>query len=287
MKHRITSIALIGLAALTACPARGDLSLETETARLVKPGHFEFSAAGEYQHSPQGEEYDIPLAIEWGVMPRLALLIEPVAYTVIRGLGGPAAKGIGDLELTLQYLVLDERQYFPAIAAAVEGRIPTARNRLIGSGVADYRVYVIASKQVGDFDFHFNAGYNVIGAPSGTKTKNPVDLEFAIEWFVHPKFDLFAEVNYVDSSRGASTGAAASAGGGGEGGALLHADSAQSFALRGPHAGGAITAEVAGTEIVGTAGIRYHLNPQVDVYTSLSYDNNYATLVRTGITWKL
>ena len=286
MKHQIVSIALISLTAISACPVRGDLSLETETARLLKPGHFEFSAAGEYQHSPQGEEYDIPLAIEWGVMPRLGLLIEPVAYTVIRGPGGPAAQGIGDLELTLQYLVLDERRYVPAIAGAVEGRIPTARNRLIGSGVADYRIYLIASKQVGDFDFHFNAGFNVIGAPSGTKTTNPVDLEFAAEWFAHPQFDLYAEVNYVDSSRGSSTTAAAT-GGGGEGGALLHAAGARSFALRGPHAGGAITAEVAGTEIVGTAGIRYHLNPQVDVYTSLSYDNNYATLVRTGITWKL
>jgi hypothetical protein len=254
--------------------ARADLALETETARVVAPGRFELSSAFEFQNASDGQEYAVPMAFEFGVIDRLEVLIEPVAFTSIQHKSTSPASGLGDLEATATYLVLKENDPLPAIAFAGEVKFPTATNRQIGSGKYDYRLYAIASKRIGDFDLHFNLGYNIIGAPKGSRTQNPIDAEFGFEWFLNPKFDLFGEVTYVGSSIGASSIASESgnrsrdrAAGEGTGGAL-------------------VTSEVAGVEIVGSLGVRYHLTPTIDVFGSFSYDNNDAKLFRTGITFK-
>ena len=265
-------IALVAIAWIPAA-AKADLSLETETARPVKPGHFELGTAFEFQNSPNGEEYALPAAFEFGVVDRLEMLIEPVPFTSVRPPGGPRVSGLGDTEITLSYLAFREQPYIPAIAVAGEIKIPTARNLTLGDRRVDYRVYVVASKRIGDFDVHANLGYNIIGEPAHVKTKNPIDAEFAVEWFVHPKFDLFAEVTYVGSSLKSSGSGetTAAAGDGGDGGTTTSTQ---------------VTAEVAGEEIVYTAGLRYHLTDHVDVFGSFSYDNLSDRLYRTGITWK-
>ena len=75
---------IIGMSLIVAgSNAHGDLSMETETARVLSPGHVEVGTAFEFQTSPAGEEYALPMAIEFGVLPRLEALIEPVAVTSI------------------------------------------------------------------------------------------------------------------------------------------------------------------------------------------------------------
>jgi 3,4-dihydroxy-2-butanone 4-phosphate synthase len=60
---------LAGTGWLLLNEADADLSLETETARLLQPGHVELSLAGEYQHSREGGELAVPLAFEAGLLP--------------------------------------------------------------------------------------------------------------------------------------------------------------------------------------------------------------------------
>lgn len=245
--------------------ARGDLAMETETARILEPGHFEIGTAFEFQTSSNGEEFALPMAIEFGVFHHLEALLEPVPFTSIRPAGGESATGLGDLETTLTYLLVEEQKYIPALAIAGEIKFPTAGNSQIGSGEYDYRFYAVASKRLGNVDLHFNFGYNIIGSPPGVSTKNPIDVEVGAEWFVHPKFDLFAEINYVGSSSS----------NGGEG-TVPGGDSAD--------AGG--TPEIAAEELVGSVGVRAHIARHVDIFGSFSYDNNDAKLFRTGITIK-
>jgi len=259
---RLGAILIVGSVVHSAF---GDLAIETETARVLEPGHFEFGAAGEFQTSPNGLEYALPMAVEFGVFHHLELLIEPVPFTSIRPKGGGSATGVGDLETTLTYLVVEEKKYVPALALAGEVKIPTARNSQIGSGEYDYRIYAVASKRLGNVDLHMNLGYNITGAPPGVETQNPFDVEVAVEWFVHPRFDLFAEVTYVGSSSPA----------GGEG------------ALPGVAIGEAgNTPEIAANELVGSVGIRGHVNRHLDIFGSFSYDNNNAKLFRTGFAIK-
>jgi hypothetical protein len=245
--------------------AYSDLAMETETARVLQPGRIEVGTAFEFQTSPAGEEYALPMALEFGVFPHLEALIEPVPFTSIRPKGETAATGVGDLETTLTYLGVEEKQYIPALAIAGEIKFPTAGNRQIGSGEYDYRIYAIASKRLGPVDVHANFGYNIIGSPPGVSTRNPIDVEAGAEWFVHPKFDLFGEINYVGSSASSESSA--------EAGVPVAGEST-------------VTPEIAAEELVGSVGVRAHAGRHVDVFGSFSYDNNDAKLFRTGVTIK-
>ncbi len=171
--------------------------------------------------------------------------------------------GVGDTEVSLTYLVVMEQQYIPALAIAGEVKIPTARNSAIGSKEFDYRIYGVASKRFGDVDLHFNLGYTFVGSPSGSSTKNPIDIELGADWFISPKIDLFAEITYVGSSIGNSSN---------EGDSQLGE--------------GNFAPEVGGKEIVGSVGARYHFTDQFEIFGSFSYDNNNASLIRTGLSWK-
>jgi len=246
------------LAVLCACSeqARADLALETETARLLLPGRWEFSAAFEFQTSSDGKEVASPLAIAVGLMDRLELMVEPVPYTKIAPSDESAAIGVGDTEVTLQYLLIKEKPVIPAIAIAGEVKIPTARAKIIGSQEWDFRIYAIASKRIGPVDVHFNVGFNIIGEPTGVKSRNPWDVSLAAEWFVHPKFDIIGEVTYVGS------------------------------AVRSEDPNIAVTPEIAGEEIVYTAGLRYHVSKDFDVFGTFSYDNQDAKLYRVGLSFK-
>jgi hypothetical protein len=51
---RLLAILVLGAAVQSAF---GDLAIETETVRVLEPGHFELGAAGEFQTSPNGLEY--------------------------------------------------------------------------------------------------------------------------------------------------------------------------------------------------------------------------------------
>ena len=251
---------LVIVAVLTsACSTvLGDLALETETARVLNPGQVEGGAAFEFQTAFDGQEYAFPGFVEFGVLPHLEVLIEPVAAVLIRPTsGGKAATSFGELETTVTGLILEERKYVPALAAGFEVKFPTSNNFAVGSGEYDYRIYGILSKRIGDVDVHLNLGYNIIGSPPGVATKNPLDFEVAAEWFVNPKIDIFAEYNRTNSSVGRS----------GHGMDFVPT---------------VITAEVAPLTVVGSVGMRYHVNSHLKVFGSFSYDNSDAKLFRTG-----
>ena len=194
-------------------------------------------------------------------------MIEPVAYTGIFPRGGKSTQGIGDVEATLTFLALEEQKYVPAIALAGEVKIPTANKVQIGTRVADYAIYLIGSKKFGAVDVHANVAYTIVGEPSSISVKNRWSLALAAEWSFHPKWDLFGEMMYTTSAHGRglrNQGVVSGAEGDGT----------------------TVSAEVGGVELFGTLGIKYHLRSNIDVFTSVTYDNADATLVRTGITWK-
>lgn len=236
--------------------ARADLSLETETARLLPPGKFEFSTAFELQHSRDGEELAVPMAFEFGVFKRLELLIEPVVFTAIL----PSSKadreaiGIGDLEATATFLVLEEKKWLPAVAVAGEIKIPTARDKMIGTGETDYTGYFILSKRIGKLDVSGNFGYTVLGKPKGVTLQNIYSWAVSLDYKLTDKFDLLAEV-LGNTPSGAK-------------------DNAN------------VTTEATGGEIVGTGGGRYHLRPNIDLFGAVSYDNAQAVSFRSGVTFK-
>jgi len=232
--------------------------LETETARPLQRGVLEIGAGYEFQHSREGDEVAIPLAFELGLTNRLGLLVEPVPYTAIRPEVGTSATGPGDLEVTLSFLARHESARMPALALAVEEKIPTARNSLIGTGKADHAAYIIGSKRLNRFDVHANFGYTMVGSPKGQSLSNRVMGALAGEFTLTPSTLLYGEVL-------ASTSA-----GGGEGTAAPP--------------GAPAAPEVSGDEILATVGVAHSFDGRARYSFGITRDNVGAIQVRPGIT---
>ena len=232
--------------------------LETETARPLHAGQVEIGVGYEFQHSREGNETAVPFAIELGITDRLGLLVEPVAYTAIRPEIGPAATGPGDLEITASYLVRNESRFAPAVAFALEEKIPTARNNLIGTGKADHTAYLIASKKFGRFDAHANFGYTIVGSPRGQSLNNRIAGALATEYELTPANLLYAEV------------LAATTAGGGEGTVAP--------------IGTPVAPEASGDQIFGTIGIAHAFTRGSRFSLGVTRDNVGAVQLRPGIT---
>jgi hypothetical protein len=231
---------------------------ETETARPLRAGQLEVGAGYEFQHSSEGNETAIPFAFELGITNRLGLLVEPVAYTAIRPKVGSSATGVGDLEITASYLLRGESGRLPAFALALEEKLPTAKNNLIGTGQPDHAAYIIASKRFGQFDTHANVGYTIVGSPNGLSLSNRIMGALASELTLTPSTSLYGEV------------LASTAAGGGEGTAAAP--------------GAPVVPEASGDQIFGTLGIAHSFLAGSRFSLGITRDNVGAMQIRPGIT---
>ena len=254
----ITAISLGAL--LCASASFAGQPLETESARLLDKGRFTCESAFEYQTSSEGRETALPMLVEYGITHRLQLALEPVFGTDIHPKIGRRASGIGDLEATLAYLIGSETRKRPAIALAAEVKLPTAKDRLIGTGKTDIAGYLIASRRFAKLDLHANIGYTVLGKPAGIALNNIFSFALAGEYQVSPRWDWVGELF-------ANTSAAPGLGEGGNTGGA----SAQ-------------TAELAGGEAFGMLGCRWRATAAISVALGIVYDNNNAMLLRPGVT---
>jgi len=244
-----------------ALPLFASQPLETETARLLPAGAAKVEVVAELQKAHEGTERAFPLVFEYGLTDRTELTVEPVLGTSIRPRSGQHASGFGDLEITLTQLLRRENGALPAFAVAVETKIPTAHNRLIGTGKADYTGYLIASKKLDRIDLHANLGYTIIGSPAGTQLKNIIDYAFAEEFHLSPRIDFVGEIIGNTSSTGETVEGA-------------------------PATNPTVPPEAAGAEISALLGVRYRATPALVFALGVSYDNNHAWLIRPGITWR-
>jgi hypothetical protein len=258
--HRVAFLMAMG--ALVALSPRqvSAQELETETARVMKTGAFKAASGFEYQTSSEGRELAVPVLLEAGVlMDRLELVVEPVAYAAVLPKRGTHAQGVGDIEVTLVGLAVEEHDWLPAFALAAEVKIPTARNSLLGTGKADYAGYLILSRRFGGLDTHFNVGYSILGRPQGVDVKNIFNFALAARYVVGERWDFFGEVLATTSSSLASE--------------------------NGPETPGGAAAELAGGELVGTLGAGYRVVPSLLLSIGVSFDNNQAVLIHPGLTF--
>jgi hypothetical protein len=239
--------------------AQASAPLETETARFAPRGSLEVEAGYEFQYSGDGTETAIPLAFEYTMSPRLALLFEPVPYTTINPSGGRGAQGVGDLELTMNGLVLAEARRMPAVSIAAELKVPTAEAPLIGSDYYDATAYLVASKRFGAIDTHANLGYTVVGHPSSIDIQNTVDYAVAAEYNVGQRWALVGEI--VGNTAAIPEGAS--------------------------NAESSVTPEISGGETVGMLGVRWAWAPGRMTSAGVTIDNNGALLLRVGLTMLL
>lgn len=259
-RHRVllTAVTLLLLAPLVPRRACAQI-LETETARFLRRGEFELGGAFEIQTSKEGFERAIPFAAEYGLTDRISLLVEPVAYTAIRPKRGPRATGAGDLEVSVLGLTRQEAGGWPALAFALETKLPTTKNVRIGTGQTDVTGYGIASRRFGRMDTHANLSYTVLGQPQGVTLNNVWGGALGAELELGTRWVAFGEM----------LGATAATP---EGGDTPGTTAAQ------------LAPEVGGSEWFGTLGLGMKPRPDLLLSLGVTYDNNNAVMFRPGVT---
>lgn len=232
--------------------------LETETARFLHRGAVEFGTGFELQTSTEGTERAVPLAAEIGLSNRLALLLEPVVYTSIRPKNGPRATGRGDAEVTALGLLRSEGDRAPAMALALEVKVPTTKNTLIGTGKTDVAGFLIGSKHLGRLDVHANIGYTVLGKPAGVQLSNIWSGAIAGEYPLKGILSAYGEVlaNTSSTSEAVDTGTTTG-----------------------------VAPEIVGGEVSGTIGLGVRPAHSLLFSLGLSVDNKNAFLIRPGVTF--
>jgi hypothetical protein len=249
--------------AISLVPAQLLMSqvLETEESHPLLPGQVEIGTGLEIQTSKEGHEIALPFAFEYGLSKRFTFLLEPVSFTGIHPKRGASHTGIGDIEVTLFYQLLKEKVNFPAISISAEVKLPTAKDRLIGTGKTDFTPYVIASKTTGKFFSSLNLSYTFLGKPKGSNAGNLFNYAIGTIFHFVERSILFGEVYGNTSAFGKEVPE----------GAIIDP---------------AINTEISGGEVVGAFGYGYYLRPELLVSFGVSFDNNKAVLFRPGIEWK-
>lgn len=249
-KIKLLFLTLLNLAAtLTA-----GVPLETETATTLKKGGFEGNMALEYQTSSEGKEVAIPVALEYGLLDNLEILLEPVLYTAILPNTGKSTLGLGDLEVTLNYRFYTQTGVLPSFGVAGEAKIPTARKTLIGTGEFDYTGYLIASKAFSQCMLHANLGYAIVGQPLGQNLSDLISYFVAVEQSAGKAVQFMGEFygNFPATGEAIGTENAASP-------------------------------ESAGGNFVGMVGMRYFLFSNTAMTLGVSYDNSNAIQIAPGL----
>ena len=186
------------LGSALALPLHADTVLETETAELGKKGDMLISNSVQFEKARDGTRTAFTLTqFEYGISDRAEILIEPFFHEWSKAPGGPTIHGMGDLEITPSYMIVldDEKGWRPAVVLAFKVKVPTARNREIGSGLVDYYPYVIVGKKIGHWLFNANLGVDFIGKnKDDTATKNQLIYDFSIEREITDKWSVFGEV---------------------------------------------------------------------------------------------
>src|SRR5256885_4310702 len=109
---------LVSLILIATVPSdlKGDLVLETETAQLGKQGEGLFSAAMQFERDKDGGTTVFTLnQFEYAITDRSEILIEPFFYEWDNPADGSRFGGVGDLEITPSYMVVQEQGFIPAI----------------------------------------------------------------------------------------------------------------------------------------------------------------------------
>ena len=194
--HPIFRLAII-VALTSPFSVRADLVLETETAELGKQGEFNISNAIQFEREKDGSRTTFTLTqFEYALTDRAEILIEPFFQEWDKPKGEKSFHGMGDLEITPSYMIVldDEKSWVPAMVLAFKLKVPTARNRDIGTGEFDYYPYIIVGKKFGHWILNANFGYNFITSPSGEELKDQWIYDFSVEREITDHWSVYAEI---------------------------------------------------------------------------------------------
>jgi len=162
----------LGAATVDASP------LDTEDTKTLEPGQVELELRGDYEKSPDEKEWSLTTTLNIGVFPGLEVDVD-APFVLLDPEDDSTRGGVGDVELTTKYRLLDETERRPAFMGAVVLRLPTGdEDRGLGEEGVDVLPLAVVSKTFGPLTLTLNGGYTFV-----TRDR---DLDF---WVVTGSFE--------------------------------------------------------------------------------------------------
>ena len=231
-------------AVVTTGLLHADLVLETETAELGVKGDSLISTALQVERSKDGGlAYFTVNQYEYAITDRSEILIEPFFYEWDKPKHGPAYSGVGDLEITPSYMMMLDDPHSWLPAALAAFKL---------------KVPTATNRNIGTGEFDYQP-YIILGKNIGPWIWN---ANIGYDFVTHVKgerlkdqfiYDLSVQRNITER-----LGLYAE----------IFSNSSPAFGEKGTFAG-AIAAE-------------YKFNEHFNVYTSLGYDTDSVTTLRSG-----
>jgi len=167
--------------------------LSTDDAWTVEKGKFQLETGLDVtRQDNHDEEYSPSLTLTYGLLDRMDLGIGS-GYLFVRPEEGDGESGFGDTSLKLKYRLVDEKEWFPALAIAGKLKIPTASDKKgLGSGDADFGLNVIATKNITKrLVLHANIAYTFIGEDGAN---NEMNYALGSQFVLTDKWALVGEI---------------------------------------------------------------------------------------------
>lgn len=179
--------------------AHATFPLVTDEADTQDPGTLQIEAGASYETGSEYHHYDVPIALTYGVIPRVDVAVGFGNQFEERTLDdGTTEKvnGIDDLSVAMKWMFLDESMYVPRQTINPSVNFPTADDRKdLGSGKTDYDLTWKASKSIGKkTGMHLNVGYTWVGDPPDEDVGDVVHWGVAADYQIVESLQLIGEV---------------------------------------------------------------------------------------------
>ncbi len=191
---RVVALCLSVFILAAAMPASARI-LKTRPSPGTAPRTLPLTIGSGFEYDSDGEqsELGLPFLLEYSPLAKLTLALEP-SYTSIHTKAGGALSGFGDLETAATVGIVPERRNRPETSMIAAVKWPTAANREVGTGYADYTVGALASKSYVQADVELSVSYTLVGHPAGVRGSNSHEVSLAIERDLTPRLDLLGEL---------------------------------------------------------------------------------------------
>jgi hypothetical protein len=199
---------LFSVPAFAGSRAKCGKAIVVDNAFPSRYKRWKLSTKVKYQGQPGFYKTTTSLTLAYAPIKPLEVGVSPQVHKAIWGeevhTGGSKVRttgnhgsvsGFGDVKVYAKYLLLKESDYYPAIGAKYELKIPTATDHKgLSTGEVDHTVKLLASKGIGKSEVDFNLGYTYIGEPDNKVYANVVSYALAFQYPVAKKVVLTAEL---------------------------------------------------------------------------------------------
>jgi len=170
--------------------------LTIDDAVPVTAGQLEIELGFSYLRPDSGgQDHKLPLlGVTYGIFQQLEIGIA-IQRTDQDKPRVAHIQGFEDLHVNAKYKFSEESPSLPALAAALDVKLPTAsRARGLSTGRSNQSLLFIATKTLSPYIINANLGYTKVGDRPGDRLKNILHGGAAMEWLFTPQWSMVSEI---------------------------------------------------------------------------------------------